>query len=63
LTPHVPLTEDQWHFLRAQMEAVAGGHLDRRSTVNPVELAEMILILMDRIDQLEKEIHEVRGAS
>jgi hypothetical protein len=52
-----PLTDQQWILFRAQMEAVAEGN-ERlpRWTMNPVEVAEMMLLLMDRIDDLEKRI-------
>jgi hypothetical protein len=54
---HKPLTEQQWILFRAQMEAVAeGNERSPRWSMNPVEVAEMMLLLMDRIDELEKRI-------
>jgi hypothetical protein len=50
------LTDEQWTLFRAQMEAVAEGNERSRWTMNPVEVAEMMLLLMDRIDELEKRI-------
>jgi hypothetical protein len=57
----VPLTDEQWASFRDQMEAIAEGNArtPEGHKVNPVELAEMVLLLMDRIDDLEKRIHDV----
>jgi hypothetical protein len=54
--PRLPLTDVQWQLYRAKMEQVAEGNEHARIKLNPVEMAEMMLILMDRIDDLEKKL-------
>jgi hypothetical protein len=57
MDPYRKLTDQQWVLFRAQMEAVAeGNERSPRWTMNPVEVAEIMLLLMDRIDELEKRI-------
>ena len=52
----IPLTEEQWRLLRQLMEALAEGNVTAQVRLNPVELAGFVLLLMDRIDDLEKRI-------
>jgi hypothetical protein len=52
----IPLTEQQWRVLRQQMEQIAEGNVTAPVKLNPVELAGFVLLLMDRIDDLEKRI-------
>jgi hypothetical protein len=52
------LTDAQWQLFRSQMEAVAEGNERSQLKLNPVELAEMVLLLMDRIDNLEKRLDD-----
>jgi hypothetical protein len=54
--PHLPLTDAQWQLYRAKMEQIAAANEHARAKLNPVEMAEMMLILMDRIDDLEKKL-------
>jgi hypothetical protein len=51
-----PLTEAQWLLFRAKMEEIAERNERSHAKVNPVEMAEMMLLLMDRIDHLEKRL-------
>jgi Spy/CpxP family protein refolding chaperone len=52
------LTDAQWQQFRSQMEAAAEGNERSQFKLNPVELAEMVLLLMDRIDHLEKRLDD-----
>jgi hypothetical protein len=52
----LPLTDAQWAMLRARMEEIAEGNTRSRVKLNPVELAGYVLLLLDRIDDLEKRI-------
>ena len=52
----IPLTEQQWRILRQRMEAIAEGNVTAQVRLNPVELAGFVLLLMDRIDDLEKRL-------
>lgn len=52
----IPLTEQQWRLLRQRMEALAEGNVTAQVRLNPVELAGFVLLLMDRIDDLEKRL-------
>ena len=52
----IPLTEQQWRLLRQRMEAIAEGNVTAQVRVNPAELAGFVLLLMDRIDDLEKRM-------
>jgi hypothetical protein len=57
-----PLTDNQWQLLRAKMEEIAEGNTRFRVKLNPIEVAEYMLMLMDRIDELEKRIEEEGAA-
>jgi hypothetical protein len=50
------LTDAQWKIFRNRMEQIAEGSTRVREKLNPVAMAEMMLILMDRIDELEKRL-------
>jgi hypothetical protein len=50
------LTEAQWRLLRQMMEEIAEGNTRHRVQLNPVEVAEYMLMLMDRIDELERRL-------
>lgn len=51
------VTDQQWAILRVKMEEIAGGNVrSPPAAINPVEMAEVLLLLMDRIDYLEKRI-------
>jgi hypothetical protein len=50
------LTEAQWRLLRQRMEEIAEGNTRSRLQLNPVEVAEYMLMLMDRIDDLERKL-------
>jgi hypothetical protein len=50
------LTEEQWRLLRDRMEDIAEGNTRSRVKLDPVEVAEYVLMLMDRIDDLEKKL-------
>ncbi len=52
----VPLTEEQWRIFRAQLEQLAEENARSPSIVRSAEMAEMLLLLVDRIDELEKRI-------
>jgi hypothetical protein len=52
----IPLTEQQWRILRQRMEVIAEGNLTGQVRLNPAELAGFVLLLMDRIDDLEKRM-------
>jgi hypothetical protein len=52
----IPLTEQQWRILRQRMELIAEGNLTGQVQLNPTELAGFVLLLMDRIDDLEKRM-------
>jgi hypothetical protein len=52
----LPLTDAQWAMLRARMEEIAEGNTRSQVKLNPVELAGYVLLLLDRIDDLEKRI-------
>ena len=52
----IPLTEEQWRLLRQRMEALAEGNVTAQVRLNPVQLAGFVLLLMDRIDDLEKRL-------
>jgi hypothetical protein len=43
-------------MLRARMEEIAEGNTRSQVKLNPVELAGYVLLLLDRIDDLEKRI-------
>jgi DnaJ-domain-containing protein 1 len=58
----MPLNDDQWELLRARMEEIAEGNTRFRLQLNPIEVAEYMLMLMDRIDDLEKRIEEEGAA-
>jgi hypothetical protein len=52
-----PVTDEQWRLLRNRMEMIAeGNERSPRWAINPVEMAELMLFLMDRIDQLQQKI-------
>jgi hypothetical protein len=53
---HAALTEEQWRLFRAKMEEIAEGNTRSRVQLNPVAVAEAMLVLMDRIDELEKKL-------
>jgi hypothetical protein len=53
---HGALTEEQWRLFRAKMEEIAEGNTRSRVQLNPVAVAEAMLVLMDRIDELEKKL-------
>jgi transposase len=57
MADQLPLTDAQWRLLRVRIEALAEGH-DRAAWKmrNPEAMAGLFLLLMDRIDQLEKQI-------
>jgi hypothetical protein len=57
-----PLTDDQWRLLRARMEEIAEGNTRFQLKLNPIEVAEYMLMLMDRVDELEKRIDEEGAA-
>ncbi len=50
------LTEAEWRLLRQRMEEIAEGNTRSRVQLNPVEVAEYMLMLMDRIDDLERKL-------
>jgi hypothetical protein len=51
------LTDAQWREFRARMEELAEASArSPEREVNKAELAEMLLLLVDRIDQLEKRL-------
>jgi DnaJ-domain-containing protein 1 len=50
------LTEAEWRLLRQRMEEIAEGNARSRVQLNPVEVAEYMLMLMDRIDDLERKL-------
>jgi DnaJ-domain-containing protein 1 len=50
------LTEAQWRLLRQRMEEIAEGNTRYRVQLNPIEVAEYMLMLMDRIDDLERKL-------
>jgi hypothetical protein len=52
----IPLTEQQWRLLRHRMEVIAEGNVTAQVRLNPAELAGLVLLLMDRIDDLEKRM-------
>jgi hypothetical protein len=52
----IPLTEQQWRVLRQRMEQIAESNVTASAKLNPVELAGFVLLLMDRIDDLEKRM-------
>jgi hypothetical protein len=52
----IPLTEQQWRLLRQRMEMIAEGNVTSQVRLNPAELAGFVLLLMDRIDDLEKRM-------
>ena len=52
-----PLTEGQWAMFRSRMEELANPKPDAiKSPVGDTYLAEVVLILMDRIDDLEQRL-------
>jgi len=52
-----PLTEGQWAMFRSRMEELANPNTDAiTSPVRDTYLAEVVLILMDRIDDLEQRL-------
>jgi hypothetical protein len=54
----VPLTDEQWRIFRAQLEQLAEANARSPSVVRSAEMAEMLLLLVDRIDELEKRMGE-----
>jgi hypothetical protein len=51
------VTDQQWAIFRTKMEEIAGSNVrSPQAAMSPVEMAEMVLLLMDRIDYLEKRI-------
>lgn len=56
MTDPSKLTEPQWRLLRQKMEEIAEGNTRYRLQLNPVEVAEYMLMLMDRIEDLEKRL-------
>jgi hypothetical protein len=57
-----PLSDTQWQLFRNKMEEVAEGNTRSGVKLNPIEVAEALLILMDRIDELEKRLRD-QGAA
>jgi hypothetical protein len=53
-----PLSDAQWQIFREQMERIAEQNTRSQVQLNPVAVAEAVLLLMDRIDELEKRIAE-----
>ncbi|HEV7365114.1 MAG TPA: hypothetical protein VGN76_04660 [Gemmatimonadales bacterium] len=53
-----PLSDSQWQIFREQMELIAEQNTRSQVQLNPVAVAEAMLVLMDRIDELEKRIAE-----
>jgi hypothetical protein len=49
------LTDEQWRIFRARLEELAE-RASSGSEVSREELAEMLLLLVDRIDDLEKRL-------
>lgn len=53
------VTDQQWAILRVKIEEIAESNVrSPEAAINPAEMAEMLLLLMDRIDYLEKRISE-----
>jgi hypothetical protein len=59
----VPLTDEQWRIFRAQLEQLAEANARSPGVVRSAEMAEMLLLLVDRIDELEKRIGEEGDAA
>jgi hypothetical protein len=59
----IPLTDEQWRIFRAQLEQLAEANARSPSVVRSAEMAEMLLLLVDRIDELEKRIGEEGDAA
>jgi hypothetical protein len=53
-----PLSDAQWQIFREQMEQIAEQNTRSQVQLNPVAIAEAMLVLMDRIDELEKRLGE-----
>jgi hypothetical protein len=53
---HGTLTEEQWRLFRAKMEEIAEGNTRSQVKLNPIAVAEAMLVLMDRMDELEKKL-------
>lgn len=57
MTPHLPLSEAQWQAFRQRMEEMAKGEAKAVELgLNPELLGELVLLLIDRIDELQKKI-------
>ena len=53
------VTDQQWAILRVKIEEIAESNVrSPEAAINPAEMAVMLLLLMDRIDYLEKRISE-----
>jgi hypothetical protein len=59
----IPLTDEQWRIFRAQLEQLAEANARSPSVVRSAEMAEMLRLLVDRIDELEKRIGEEGDAA
>ena len=58
----IHLTDDQWRIFRAQLEQLAEDNARSPTVVRSAEMAEMLLLLVDRIDELEKRLGEEGAA-
>jgi hypothetical protein len=53
------LTDEQWRIFRDRLEELAERSArDQQDEVSRAELGEMLLLLMDRIDDLEQRLRE-----
>jgi hypothetical protein len=52
--PYRPISESQWAIFRARLIRIEAGH--ERWRPSPAELVEMFLLLMDRLDQIERKV-------
>jgi hypothetical protein len=57
-----PLTDAQGTLFRARLEELAEAQARSPSVVRSAEIAEMLLLLVDRIDTLEKRIRDEGAA-
>jgi hypothetical protein len=57
VTPHLPVSEAQWQAFRQRMEQMAKGEQKAVELgLNPELLGELVLLLIDRIDDLQRKI-------
>jgi hypothetical protein len=60
----IPLTDEQWRIFRDRLEHLAeqSARDQQSAKVSHAELGEMLLLLMDRIDHLEKQLRDESAA-